>query len=111
MGTTTAKARAWLSTSALRRGWRQDEGGYSKYDEGYFRYREYGPRQFRTTEWYIGEFMMFAVYWWFFHNFMYDPGHLLGNGRPNPVEWTDEELGIPQKRKKKQQGILRNNKV
>ena len=41
-----------------------------------FRYREYGPRQYATREWYIGEAMMFFVYWWFFHNFFYDPGHL-----------------------------------
>merc|ERR1712243_104299 len=60
-------------------------------DDWYYRTTAYADWQ---LEWMANGFA-FIIYWWFFHNFMYDPGHILGAGAPTPENWTDEELGIP----------------
>lgn len=44
---------------------------------------------------------MTFVYWWIFWHLFTEPGHVFGGSRfgefdhPDPLSWTDEELGIP----------------
>ena len=45
--------------------------------------------------------VMTFIYWWIFWHLFTEPGHVFGGSRfgefdyPNPLDWTDEELGIP----------------
>merc|ERR1711931_402698 len=76
-----------LSTSSKRLG-----GGDPGDPHGGWTYRSYNspPKSRFINVVHFG--MMFIIYWWFLHNVFYDPGHILGPGMPDPVEWTDEEL-------------------
>merc|ERR1712142_1355571 len=79
-----------LSTSTKRLGGGEPGDPYQGWT-----YRSYQqpPKSRATTGMHF--LLMFTIYWWLFHNLIYDPGHILGPGVPDPVEWTDEELGIP----------------
>ena len=45
--------------------------------------------------------VMTFIYWWIFWHLFTEPGHVFGGSKfgefdyPDPLEWTDEELGIP----------------
>ena len=45
--------------------------------------------------------LMTTIYWWIFWHLFTEPGHVFGGSKfgefdyPDPLEWTDEELGIP----------------
>merc|ERR1712038_1124890 len=82
IGTATSR----LFSTTLRR-----KGG-----EDIARYRDYAPVNEGAFTTRYSEFIMFFAYWWFFHNLFYDPAHLYGDGMPDPRDWTDEELGIPE---------------
>jgi len=78
-----------LSTSRSRFG-----GAGADADQGWsYRSSNPPPSHPVVTGMHFG--VMFILYWWFFHNIIYDPGHVLGPGIPDPNEFTDEELGIP----------------
>merc|ERR1712038_2113131 len=72
-----------LSTSAKRPG-----------GDDHWYYRHYGRAPTGWTDW-GAQGIFFVMYWWFFHNIIYDPGHIVGPGMPFAGDFTDEELGLP----------------